>query len=41
MERVAGQVESRVLPLRGLDPGDTVKMPEEVLWHATRPTAAS
>ena len=37
VERVAGQEESRVLLLRGLDPGDALRMTEEVLRHATRP----
>ena len=39
VERVAGEVESRVLPLRGLDPGHALRMTEDVLRHATRPAA--
>lgn len=37
VERVAGEVESRVPALRGLDPGDALRMTEEVLRHPTRP----
>src|SRR5215217_6795262 len=39
VERVAGEVESRVILLRCLDPGDPLRMTEEVLRHATRPAA--
>jgi hypothetical protein len=37
VERVAGQVESPMLPRCGLDPGNSLWMPEEVLRHAKRP----
>ena len=37
VERVAGEVESRVPSQRGLDPGDALRMTEEILRHATRP----
>ena len=37
MERIAGKVESRVLPHCGLDPGNSLRMTEKVLRHATRP----
>jgi hypothetical protein len=37
VERVAGEVESRVPALRGLDPSDALRMTEEILRHASRP----
>src|SRR5688500_17015022 len=39
MERVASEVESRVLSLCGLDPGNALRMTEQVLRHAARPAA--
>ena len=40
MERIASEVESRMLGLAGgLDPGDSLRMTEKVLRHATRPAA--
>ena len=39
VERIAGEVDSRVLLRCGLDPGDSLRMTEKVLRHTTRPAA--
>lgn len=39
VERIAGEVESRVLARCALDPGDSLWMTEKVLRHTTRPPA--